>query len=581
MARVQTTAYDGRYLSLTVVEESTSIENNTSTLRWTLESIGGNVPRYTIYNWSVTINGQVIYPRQTTSYNTGVFPASKGSRTGTITVVHNEDGTAPDVEFTLTGSVYYNRNASYSGSLSLTTIARASVPSITPNTFNIGDTITINTNRKSTAFTHTVILYFGNYSYQIATGVTDKVTFDTSTIASNMYQQIPNASEGIGNITLITYNGSTQIGSKYSTFTAKATNSNPTFNMSYLDTNATTTGITGNNQQIIRSNSILQINVTNAQAKNYATLSSAKVVINETTYNASFSGSSATFNIGTLNTASDVTAVVTVTDSRGISTSQNLTIIILDWEQPSAIITLQRKNNFYSETDINVNADYSSLDNKNTISIKVRYKKVSDASYGSYTDLQDNVTAQLTLDNNYEWNVQVLVQDALGSTTYNLVLSRGMPIIFFDRLKSSTGFNCFPKNDQSVEIDGKTIADMIYPVGSIYLSINNTDPSTLFGGTWVQIKDKFLLSAGDTYAGGSTGGASTHKHVLPIGFDDTSLYGYGDSNYFPAFGSGVRSNVNRIATQINDDTGAVRIGSTDAGDSMPPYIAVYVWKRTA
>lgn len=581
MASVQTTSYDGRYLKLTVVEESTSIETNTSTLRWTLESIGGSVPWYTIYNWGVTIGDQEIYPIKTTSYNTGVFPASKGSRTGTVTIVHNDDGTAPDVSFTLYGRVYYSGTRSFTGSISLTTIARASIPSITPNTFNIGDTITINTNRKSTQFTHTVTLYFGNYSYQIATGVTDTITFNTSTIANNMYQEIPTAKQGVGNITLETYNGSTYIGTKYSTFIAKVTNANPVFDVQYYDSNSTTANITHNGQQIIQNNSTLTILITNAGARKYATLVNASVTINgiKTTY--SLSGTSLTINAGTLDVSSNLTVPVTVTDSRGNSTTTNLNVQVLAWSLPTAIISLQRENNYYSETNINVNAEYSSLDSKNTITIKVREKKTTEVNYGAYTNLQDDVTSQLTLDNNYAWNVQVLVQDLIGSTTYNLVLSRGMPIVFFDRLKSSTGFNCFPQNSESVEVSGKTIVDMIYPVGSIYLSVNNTDPSTLFGGTWVQIKDQFLLSAGDTYAGGSTGGDATHKHVLPIGFDNTSLYGYGDNDYFPAFGSGVRSNVHRISTAINTDTGAVRIGSTDSASSLPPYIAVYVWKRTA
>lgn len=50
----------------------------------------------------------------------------------------------------------------------------------------------------------------------------------------------------------------------------------------------------------------------------------------------------------------------------------------------------------------------------------------------------------------------------------------------------------------------------IYPVGSLYMSVNNTNPSTLFGGTWQQLKDRFLLGAGNTYANGSTGGEATH-----------------------------------------------------------------------
>ncbi|WP_294759302.1 hypothetical protein [uncultured Gemmiger sp.] len=53
--------------------------------------------------------------------------------------------------------------------------------------------------------------------------------------------------------------------------------------------------------------------------------------------------------------------------------------------------------------------------------------------------------------------------------------------------------------------------DDIYPVGSIYMSVNATDPARLFGGTWERIKEKFLLGAGDTHTAGSTGGEFEHK----------------------------------------------------------------------
>ena len=79
MASVQTSSYDGRYLKLTVVEESYSIANNTSTVRWTLESIGGSVNYYTIFNWGVWVNGQQIYGTQTTNWNSYAFPAATGS----------------------------------------------------------------------------------------------------------------------------------------------------------------------------------------------------------------------------------------------------------------------------------------------------------------------------------------------------------------------------------------------------------------------------------------------------------------------------------------------------------------------
>ena len=487
-ASKSTTLYNPRgnayTLTASFTENSTNVSNNTSNITCTATLTSTNA------YWSSSASSTLViywhdnkqnYDRQVASISLKtITQGGSKSASATITVTHKDDGTLSGYAKAVFTKGDTNQWTPKSGSVStnntsLTTIARASQPTVTPSTFNIGDTITINTNRKSTAFIHTITLYFGNYSYQIGTGVTDTITFDTSTIADEMYQQIPNASVGVGNVTAVTYNGSTQIGTKNVLFYAKVTNSNPTFNVAYLDTNSTTTAITNNNQQIIRNNSTLQVNITNAEAKNYASLNTATCLINGVTYNASFNGSSATFNIGTINIASDTTAVVTVTDSRGISTSQNLNITILDWELPTAIISLQRENNFYSETNINVNAEYSSLDSKNTISIKVRYKKVDDSTYGSYTTLQDEVTTQLTLDNNYAWNVQVLLEDKIGSTTYNLVLDRGIPIAFFDRLKRSVGINCFPADNESLEVSDENILTRILGYGQ---------PANVVTGDW-------------------------------------------------------------------------------------------------
>ena len=93
--------------------------------------------------------------------------------------------------------------------------------------------------------------------------------------------------------------------------------------------------------------------------------------------------------------------------------------------------------------------------------LKARYKKVTDTTYSSYTTLQDDVTQQFTLDNNYEWNVQVVLEDRIGTTTYNLVLNRGIPIAFFDRLKRSLGINCFPADQESLEVNDLNILDKI------------------------------------------------------------------------------------------------------------------------
>lgn len=121
-------------------------------------------------------------------------------------------------------------------------------------------------------------------------------------------------------------------------------------------------------------------------------------------------------------------------------------------------------------------------------------------------------------------------------------------------------------------------ASLLYPVGSIYMSVNSTDPSTLFGGTWEQIEDVFLLSAGSTYTAGNTGGSATHYHKTPIGFDSSNIYGYLVDSV-PAYGSEVVS-----ATGVTvgaSTTSALRIAYTEESSSLPPYLVVYMWKRTA
>ena len=179
--------------------------------------------------------------------------------------------------------------------------------------------------------------------------------------------------------------------------------------------------------------------------------------------------------------SSDTEISVKLIDSRGISTTKTLTLQMLEWSLPTAIISLQRQNNFYTETDINVNADYSSLDNKNTITIQYRYKKVSDVDYSQYYTLQDNVQSTFDADNTYEWNVQVLLQDRIGSTTYNLTLNKGIPIIFFDRLKRSVGINCFPSDDESLEVSEENILDRIAGYGMTCKRANTTDWNTACG----------------------------------------------------------------------------------------------------
>lgn len=128
---------------------------------------------------------------------------------------------------------------------------------------------------------------------------------------------------------------------------------------------------------------------------------------------------------------------------------------------------------------------------------------------------------------------------------------------------------------------GKAQLAKIYPVGSIYLSVNETDPGTLFGGTWQQIKDTFLLAAGDSYAAGTMGGEA--EHTLTV--DEIPSHGHTVVAY-SASGNDYSNIGANLAFQYNTTMRGWKGGVSPAGGSqphnnMPPYLAVYVWQRIA
>ena len=129
-------------------------------------------------------------------------------------------------------------------------------------------------------------------------------------------------------------------------------------------------------------------------------------------------------------------------------------------------------------------------------------------------------------------------------------------------------------------LEATNLLNNVYPVGSIYMSVNNTSPTTLFGGTWQQIKDTFLLSAGDTYTAGNTGGASTHIHTSGIGTGGTNIV-LDTVNHQTTTS---RLSFNSVpAVQFSNTSGVDYYDEINTGsaNNMPPYLVIYMWKRTA
>ncbi len=137
-------------------------------------------------------------------------------------------------------------------------------------------------------------------------------------------------------------------------------------------------------------------------------------------------------------------------------------------------------------------------------------------------------------------------------------------------------------------VSQSAILNYVYPVGSIYMSVSNTNPNAVFGGTWEQIKDKFILSCGDTYANGATGGAATHVHGLSNGYAKFNpsanvAYTYAKVVTTSSWADNTRQLVSNKATSFDTtNTRGVQLGgNSNSASTLPPYIAVYVWKRTA
>ena len=169
---------------------------------------------------------------------------------------------------------------------------------------------------------------------------------------------------------------------------------------------------------------------------------------------------------------------------------------------------------------------------------------------------------------------------------------------------TAVGVGKYAEHDRAVEVNpewevyvkGKPLWELIYPVGSLYLSALDTDPGVLFGGTWERIRDRFLLAAGTAYGAGTTGGEAVHtlaESELPTHAHDPAnqagYYGFitNSQKAFTVGDMGVQSGSGRYypyapaAFDISRNTKTGSVGGGKAHNNMPPYLAVYVWQRTA
>ena len=458
------------------------------------------------------IDGSVVYSSSTRiNLKNGTVVAS-----GTYTMTHNSAGARSFSASAEAGIYYVAVNCRGNGSWDLPSIPRAATINSADNFNDTGNPKITYSNpagnsvsslRACIANTSGSVVYA---PYRDISKTGNSYTFNLTDAERNALR----AASPNSNTLAVKFYVTTVIGGQtyYSTLdrTMTIVNANPTFNVAYLDTNSATVSITTNNQQIVQNQSTLRINVSSAVALKSATLKTATCTVLGTNYSANITNGAATLNIGQINSSSNLDIAVKVTDSRGNSTTKSITVQVLAWQLPNALVTMQRQNNYYSDTDITVDGSYASVNNKNQMWIWLRYKKTTDTTWSSYVAMQDNVAQTFNLDNNYAWNIQVSIDDKFGNTTYNLVLPRGLPIIYFDRIKSSTGFNCFPQENNAVEVNG---INVLRSVMTRYLT---ADLSNLTADSYVKINLTGTNSFGSKLTATSDGGIKIGAGVSKI-----------------------------------------------------------------
>ena len=558
---------------------------------------------------AVTINGVQVYAGGTYSNITDYKERTFAS--GTLEVSHNADGSKTLTVSAFSGQVWkdsgYLTATAAAQSFQLAAIPRATEPVMGAAT--MGEAVRISLPRASSAFTHTMSYVFGAASGTIVENAGTEVQW---TVPESLAAQIPDSSVGTGTLTCRTYNGGTLVGTKTVTLTATVPQSmkpaltNGWAAVSYDNSGTKASGIAAWVQGYSKAKAVFD-------SSKIACKQGASIAKYAVTYLGKTVEESP-YRTETISTTS-ATVRCTVTDSRGLTAWEDVTVELESYAPPMLVgAALYRADGEGAAADSGAHiaglatAKFSSIGGRNTATIKGYWKSVG-GSYGEGVTLPFGavglVTGDVEIAGDRSYTAKIVVTDSLGNSTefeenipteqVAFHLKEGGQGAAFGKAAEQdelldVAWDARFREDMQVDgvlrVGGKSLLDMVYPVGSIYLSVSGTDPQTLFGGTWARLEDVFLLAAGAKHAAGSTGGEESHiltepeiaphKHAMAYGPESSASstgFAYGiaaGSATNSAGGRGYASNL-----------GTFSAGGGQPHNNMPPYLAVYTWKRTA
>ena len=517
--------WDKYSLILKCWEDSYSIENNTSRVYWWV-GIRSNTQYHNHQglseHYKVVVNGSTVHDAShTVSCGSG---QAVGIADGYTTVSHNADGSksiSVSASFSCDNTSYYApRTGSCSGSLTLTTIPRASSISIDSPSIECGNTININGSSASKNFTHKIYATWNGKTSELVTIASGTTTPSFSyTIPTAWEKDLPNSTSGIATFTLETFSGSNSVGSKSVNATIKVRSGVvPSIDgIKVTDANSVCAGI----GQIVQSQSRLKFAITYSGAQG-STVTSVSTKFEGQTYN----GSSFTTDI--VQGSGSISYTTTIYDSRGRSSQVSGKITVSAYSSPRLTnVTAKRANSSYVVDEasgtyalLHFKVGFTSLSNKNVTSFYIQYRASGTSSWtkinswdNNYTLEQDYKAGNLFTSTTSTYEIAFGVKDSFMSDyswkvvtvtpTYTLINfgKDGKSLTFFGQdgnsantltINGDLAINSVKENTSSTKLlvaNGSTvmyrdwnklvnsIKSAMYPVGSVYITYNNVNPA--------------------------------------------------------------------------------------------------------
>ncbi|HIH7928173.1 TPA: DUF859 family phage minor structural protein [Streptococcus suis] len=477
------------YLNVYIEPGAQNIAANTTVVNWriTVSRTGAYLTRNEQGDstLSLDINGGRVHtsnPRWRTSGEEFLMAS------GSTTVGHNADGTK-----SFPFSATFNPNnglhgvITVSGNIGLATIPRSSSVSVGIGT--IGSALTININRQSSSFKHTVRYAWGNKQGTIASNVDTSTTW---TIPLDFANNIPNATSGTGTIFVDTYSGSTKTGTQQVAFTANVpTSMKPTFSgVTLTDTNGVARGLlSGNNFLQIISN--IQVNFNGASGSYSSSITGYKAeVVNRNLVTNSNGGT-----LGMMNFNGSATIRASVVDSRGRwSDTRDVTINVIEYFAPILSFTAQRTRQTPSIIQIVRNAKIAPITlsgrQKNIMRLSFKVAPLGSTSYtadngsasGSWTTQRTLSNSAANMAGNYPANKSFTIigtlSDKFTSVEFSATVATESVVMSYDK-DGRVGVGKIAENGPAGSLD---VAGNIYAGGKQIqqYQLTNVEGNTIY-----------------------------------------------------------------------------------------------------